>query len=126
MTQLQRLLIDDNGKTVEIYIESDPIPDSAYPPIDPIGDDRPGAKGASDEILIKMEDMQEKITTYARFAIGAFQKLGAAQVEEVTLKFSIKLGGKTGIIFTEGKAEGSMEVNVKCTFPRSTNSPASS
>jgi len=38
-------------------------------------------------------------------------------VEEISLKFGIKLGGKTGIIFTEGSAEGSMEISVKCKFP---------
>jgi Trypsin-co-occurring domain 1 len=114
MSELKRLLIEDNGKILEIYIES-----PAIPPLSVSTDPgkRPGEKGATDEILLKMSEIQEKIQAYANFAIGAFQHLGAAEVEEITLKFGIKLGGKTGIVFTEGSAEGSMEISVKCTFP---------
>jgi hypothetical protein len=94
------------------------------PPAPPVPEarrsgERPGAMGSStDEVLLRMEEIQEKIQTYANFAIGAFQHLGAAEVEEISLKFGIKLGGKTGIIFTEGSAEGSMEISVKCKFPK--------
>jgi hypothetical protein len=105
MSELQRILIEENGKTVEIFVESPPVPAIANPTNT---GKRPGEKGATDEVLLK---------TYANFAIGAFQHLGSAEVEEITLKFGIKLGGKTGIIFTEGSAEGSMEISVKCKFP---------
>jgi Trypsin-co-occurring domain 1 len=120
MSELKRLFIEDNGKTIEIYVESPPTP-----PIPEAvdQDDRPGAMGdATDEVLLRMEEIQEKIQTYAKFAIGAFQHLGAAEVEEISLKFGIKLGGKTGIIFAEGSAEGSMEVSVKCKFPKPSDS----
>ncbi len=111
MSELQRLLIEDNGKTVEIYVES------PLPPEPASTGKRPGEKGVTDDVLLKMGEIQEKIQTYANFAIGAFQHLGSAEVEEITLKFGIKLGGKTGIIFTEGSAEGTMEVSVKCKYP---------
>lgn len=119
MSELKRLLIEDNGKTIEIYVESPPIP----PILEPASTGkRPGVKGLTkgptDEVLLKMTEVQEKIKTYAKFAIDAFQHLGAAEVEEITLKFGIKLGGKTGVIFTEGSAEGSMEVSVTCKFPK--------
>jgi hypothetical protein len=115
MSELKRLLIEENGKTIEIYVESPPIPAVVGP--DNSGK-RPGAKDATDEVLLRMAEVQDKIQTYANFAIGAFQHLGAAEVEEISLKFGIKLGGKTGIIFTEGSAEGSMEISVKCKFPK--------
>jgi Trypsin-co-occurring domain 1 len=118
MSELHRLLIEENGKTLEIYVESPPLP--SIPTSSKTGE-RPGAKSATDEVFLKMAEVQEKILAYANFAIGAFQHLGAAEVEEISLKFGIKLGGKTGIIFTEGSAEGSMEVSVKCKFPK-TNS----
>lgn len=113
MSELQRLVIQENGKTVEIYVE--------VPSISPISEPvkpgkRPGEKGATDEILLKMDEVQKKVKTYANFAIGAFQNLAGAEVEEINLKFGIKLGGKTGVIFTEGSAEGSMEISVKCKF----------
>jgi hypothetical protein len=114
MSELKRLLIEDDGKTVEIFVESPSIPTLPDPPTIA---KRPGEKGATDEILLKMADIQSQIQSYAKFAIGAFQHLGTAEVEEITLKFGIKLGGKTGVIFTEGSAEGSMEISVKCKFP---------
>lgn len=118
MSELNRLLIEQDGKTVEIYVESPPTP--PVPESTDTGK-RPGEKGATtDEILLKMGEVQEKIQTYANFAIGAFQHLGGAEVEEIHLKFGVKLGGKTGVIFTEGSAEGSMEVSVKCKFPADT------
>ena len=121
MAELQRLLIEDDGKTIELYVESPPLPTPSLS--EPMRSHRPGAKGltpgqTTEAILLKMADIQKKIQTYANFAIGAFQHLGSAEVEEMTLKFGIKLGGKTGIIFTEGSAEGSMEVAVKCKFPK--------
>jgi Trypsin-co-occurring domain 1 len=120
MSELKRLLIEDNGKILEVYVESPAIPPLPVTTTDP--GKRPGEKGTTDEILLKMSEIQEKIQAYANFAIGAFQHLAAAEVEEITLKFGIKLGGKTGIIFTEGSAEGSMEVSVKCKFPTTSNS----
>ena len=116
MSELQRLVISENGKTVEIYVEAPPAP--TLPKEHSAIGQRPGEKGATDEILLKLEEVQEKISTYANFAIGAFQKLAGAEVEELNLKFGIKLGGKTGVIFTEGSAEGSMEISVKCKFPK--------
>jgi hypothetical protein len=113
MSELKRLLIQDNGKTVEIFVESPSLPTLS----DTTSATRPSAKGTTDEILLKMADIQSQIQSYAKFAIGAFQHLGTAEVEEITLKFGIKLGGKTGVIFTEGSAEGSMEISVKCKFP---------
>lgn len=115
MSELQRLVIEEDGKTVEIYVEGPPMPST--PPTAPPGQ-RPGEKGATETILLKMDEIQTKVTTYANFAIGAVKNLAGAEVEEITLKFGMKLGGKTGVIFTEGSAEGSMEVSVKCKFPK--------
>jgi Trypsin-co-occurring domain 1 len=118
-SELRRFLIQEGDKEIEIYVESPPLPSLPVDTSTTTGK-RPGAMGPGgkdtvDEVMLRMEEIQEKIQTYAKFAIGAFQHLGAAEVEEISLKF----GGKTGIIFTEGSAEGSMEVSVKCKFPKS-------
>jgi hypothetical protein len=52
-------------------------------------------------------------TNYKDFAI--------AEVQEVNLKFGIKLGGKAGIPFiTKGTAERNLELEIKRTFPTAT------
>jgi hypothetical protein len=58
------------------------------------------------------------IRGYALYALSAFKDFQGAKVEEVTLKFGLKLGGKAGIPYiTEGSAESNLEISVKCTFP---------
>ncbi len=53
------------------------------------------------------------------------KNLAGAEVEEINLKFGMKIGGKAGLpIFTEGTAESNFEVSVKCKFPSaSPNTP---
>ncbi len=119
MSELQRLMIEENGQIVEIYVETPQIADIPEPTNT---GKRSGAKGGTDDVLLKMEEVQSKIQAYANFAIGAFKHLGGAEVEEISLKFGIKLGGKTGIIFTEG----SMEISVKCKFSKEPDKKESS
>ena len=58
-----------------------------------------------------MQKAQELIRDYSEYALNAFKHFTTAEVEEVTLKFGIKLGGKKGIPFvTEGSAEGNLEI----------------
>ncbi|MEH2240805.1 CU044_2847 family protein [Nostoc sp.] len=65
---------------------------------------------------LNIQEFQGKIRNYAKLSVGAFKNLPDA--EEVTVKFGIKLGGKTGIPFlTEGSAESNFEIEVKCKFP---------
>ncbi|MCL1470559.1 hypothetical protein LAY57_07700 [Argonema antarcticum A004/B2] len=76
---------------------------------------------------VNIKDVHKKIRSYTKFVIGAFKDFSDAEVEEVTIKFGIKLGGKTGIPFlTEGSAESNFEIEVKCKFPdphKSQNTP---
>lgn len=108
MSEIKRFLVEDNGETHELFVEIPNIPDI------PSFSQRPGEMGVTEDILIRMQEVQEQIKIYAKFALGAFVKLAEAEVEEITLKFGVKLNGKAGAIFTEGSAEGSMEVQVKC------------
>ena len=69
-------------------------------------------------ILESMQQAQQLIRDYSEYALNAFKNFTTAEVEEVTLKFGIKLGGKKGIPFvTEGSAEGNLEIEIKCKFP---------
>ena len=63
------------------------------------------------------------IRNYAICAVTAFKDFGAAEVEEVTLKFAVKMSGKTGLPYiAEGSAESNLEIQVKCKFPTSSAS----
>ncbi|XZO01819.1 MAG: CU044_2847 family protein [Microcoleus sp.] len=77
-------------------------------------------RGLGSDAMNRMQQAQSLIRNYATHAVTAFKDFGAAEVEEVTLKFSIKMGGKTGIPYiTEGSAESNLEIQVKCKFPKS-------
>jgi hypothetical protein len=68
--------------------------------------------------IAQMHRTQSLIRTCAIQVVNAFRNLGAADVQEVNLKFGVKFGGKAGIPYiTEGSAESNLEVSVKCTFP---------
>lgn len=66
----------------------------------------------------QLDQAREMIRGYTKYAISAFRNFAAAEVQELTLKFGIKLGGKAGIPYiTEGSAESNLEIEVKCKFP---------
>ena len=117
MSEVQRLLIEEDGETYEIYIEANSNPNIQEPSQGNDGK-RPGEKGVSDKVRLNMEKVRKMIRGYAVFAFSAFKDFPTAQVEEVTLKFGVKIGGKSGIPYiTEGSAESSLEVQVKCKYP---------
>jgi hypothetical protein len=72
------------------------------------------------DAINRMQQARLLIRNYATYAVTAFKDFGAAEVEEITLKFGIKMGGKAGIPYiTEGSAESNLEIEVKCKFPKS-------
>lgn len=69
--------------------------------------------------LVQMQKTRQLIRNCALQAVSAFRNFGAAEVQEVNLKFGVKLGGKAGIPYiTEGSTESNLEISVKCTFPK--------
>jgi Trypsin-co-occurring domain 1 len=70
--------------------------------------------------IAQMQKTRLLIRNCARQAVSAFRDFDLAEVEEVNIKFNIKLGGKAGIPYiTEGSAESNLEISVKCTLPKS-------
>jgi hypothetical protein len=109
MSDVEQLVIkDENGEEFTVYIASkEPM---AEPDInEDFRDNLP---------TVDLQKVHNTIRGYATYAIGAFRNLGAAEVEKLTLKFSLKIGGKTGIpMLTEGSAESNFEIQVECKFP---------
>lgn len=115
MSEIERLLVKEDGQEYELFIESKTAPD--LPDSD---DDEPGTRALRS--AVDLQKVHERIRGYTKFAVGAFKNFSEAEVEEITIKFGIKLGGKTGIPFvTEGSAESNFEIEVKCKFPKTPN-----
>lgn len=122
MSELQRLLIEDGNQTYEIFVETKESPPPPPPPSSVPSSGKPGEKGAADAAVVKMQQARQMIRGYATYALSAFKDFGTAEIEEVTLKFGLKIGGKAGIPYiTEGSAESNLEIEVKCKFPNRPN-----
>lgn len=119
MAEVQRLLIEEEGETYEIYVESKENPTIPVAPITQDDDEDDESYGFKPEdAIIKMQQARQMIRGYTLYALSAFKNFGAAEIEEVTLKFGLKLGGSAGIPYiTEGKAESNLEIEVKCKYP---------
>ncbi|MEH2333358.1 CU044_2847 family protein [Nostoc sp.] len=117
MSNIERLIFEEDGEIYTILFESKETP-TVPEVVTPEVDDDKESYGFREEAFVKIEEVHHQIRAYTKYAIGAFKNLGAAEVEEVTLKFGLKIGGKTGIPFvTEGSAESNFEIEVKCKFP---------
>lgn len=112
MSEIERFAFQDKSEVYEITIDEAAVS----------REDSPFAeeRGLGSDAINRMQQARSLIRNYAMYAVTAFKDFGAAEVEEVTLKFSIKMGGKTGIPYiTEGSAESHLEIEVKCKFPKS-------
>ncbi|MEA5467050.1 CU044_2847 family protein [Leptothoe sp. PORK10 BA2] len=116
MTDVDRLVFEDEqGNDYTLFIEAaEPLdlPDSS-PGDDDDDYERMGA--GADIVKVKLSEVHAKLQNYARYAIGAFQNVPFADVEEITLKFGVKISGSTGIpILTHGSVEGDFHIEIKC------------
>ena len=74
--------------------------------------------GIKEDTIARLQDVHKTIRLYTRYAIGAFKNIGDIEVEEVKLKFGLKISGEAGIpILTKASAESNFEIEVKCKFP---------
>lgn len=72
----------------------------------------------TEDVVVKLKEVHGTIRAYARYAIGAFKNLGAAEVEELNLEFGVKIEKKTGLpVLTGVSASADFEIQVKCKFP---------
>jgi Pyruvate/2-oxoacid:ferredoxin oxidoreductase gamma subunit len=110
-------LEDADGTTYTVYIESTEAVDLPDSGIADEGSNRE-SYGLPEDIQSHIKNIHGTIRAYTWYVIGAFKKLAGVEVEEINLKFGMKIGGKAGLpIFTEGTAESNFEVSVKCKFP---------
>ncbi|NJL88508.1 MAG: hypothetical protein HC916_00950 [Coleofasciculaceae cyanobacterium SM2_1_6] len=84
----------------------------------PEADNERETYGVKEDAIARLQDVHEAIRFYTEYAIGAFKNFSDAQVEEITLKFGLKISGEAGMpILTKACAESNFEIQVKCKFP---------
>jgi hypothetical protein len=127
MSEIEHLIIQDGDEAIDVFVQSKTPSELPTPEVSPpAADSEYESYGAKDAVIVQIQDIHKKIRGYTKLALGAFKNFSEAEVEEVTIKFGIKLGGKTGIPFvTEGSAESNFEFEVKCKLPKTQNSQSS-
>lgn len=124
--QIQRLILEDADATYDVLVEATQ-PIQPNQPLDDLESYDPNAKRSltipttlPPEVRVKLADVHRTIQGYTQYAIGAFKNLAIADVEEVNLKFNIKISAEGGIpIIASGKTESDFSIEVKCKFPKS-------
>jgi hypothetical protein len=119
MSEVECLAFEADGEIYQVDTET-VIREVETEPTDSEFEDNPfdEERGLQTDAIAKMQQARQMIRAYTAYAVSAFKDFGAAEVEEITLKFGLKLGGKAGIPYiTEGKAESNLEIEVKCKFP---------
>ncbi|MEH2024773.1 CU044_2847 family protein [Nostoc sp.] len=115
MSEVQQLFFQADGEIEQIEINV-----TATEITDEIEEDDDGIeyKDVRTDAIARMQQARQMIRSYTIYALSAFKDFNTAEIEEVRLKFGIKLGGKAGIPYiTEGSAESNLEIEVKCKFP---------
>jgi hypothetical protein len=126
MSDIEHLIIQDGDEAIGVFVQSKTPSELPTPEASPPADSEYESYGAKDAVIVQIQDIHKKIRGYTKLALGAFTNFSEAEVEEVTIKFGIKLGGKTGIPFvTESSAESNFEFEVKCKLPHSQNNSSS-
>jgi hypothetical protein len=115
----QRLILEDGDTTYDVLIEGTA---PAAPTYVSKGGPEP-TRGmlqttVSPELRVDLAKVHKTIQGYTQYAIGAFKNLSIAEVEEITLKFKLKISAEGGIpMIASGKTESDFEIEVKCKFP---------
>jgi hypothetical protein len=115
MSEVQQLFFQADGEIEQIEINL-----TATEITQEIEEDDDGIeyKDVRTDAIARMQQARQMIRSYTIYALSAFKDFNTAEIEEVRLKFGIKLGGKAGIPYiTEGSAESNLEIEVKCKFP---------
>jgi hypothetical protein len=125
MSNIERVLLKGEGDeilTMLVEVKTPIILPSELPDSSPVDENEKETYGLAEETVAKLKDVHHTIRAYAQYAIGAFRNMGDAEVEELNLKFGLKVAGKAGLpILTEGSAEANFEVEIKCKFPKKPN-----
>lgn len=136
MTALQRLILEDEDTSYDIFVESTasnsaPGIQDDYESYGPSGPNQGGIgkgwDGSTSNTVpaatrVQLQKVHKTIQGYTQYAIGAFKNLAIADVEEINLKFNLKISAEGGMpMLASAKTEADFAIEVKCKFKE--NSP---
>ena len=125
MAKLIPIRLDDN--TV-IYIEA--TEDAIVPDVNfaEPGDEEeeapttrglPSANEAQERAMQSFRAIEGTVRAYTVYTLNAFKDLAVANIDKVTLKFGVEIGGEAGIPYiTKGTAKSNLNIEVECSFPK--------
>ncbi len=122
MTSPQRFIFVDGPTEYEALIDT-PAPSPTSTPTSgliPKGANlnNPPRTTYPETTRVELKKVHDTIRGYTEYAIGAFKNLAVANVEELNLKFKLKISTEGGIpMLASGKTEADFEIEVKCKFP---------
>ena len=123
MSQPQRLIFEDGDNSYEVFIDTAEPVRSIAAVEDEYISKSPTLRGAESiippAVIVELEKVHHTIRGYTQYAIGAFKNLAIAEVEEVKLKFSLKISAAGGLpMIASSKTDADFSIEVKCKFPK--------
>lgn len=74
-------------------------------------------RGLPLDVSQTLDQAQQIIRDCAEYTLNSFRHFAAAEIDEIILKFGIKLGGEAGIPYiAKGTAESNIEIEIKCKY----------
>lgn len=125
MSQQETILFKgDDGKIHELIVdltglETVTVSDDEDSDYDEVRDVRTDA-------IMQMQKAQRMIRTYTGYVLTSFKNFSAGEIDEISLKFGMNLGGGVGLPYiVQGNADSNVEIQIKCKFPnkKSTDQP---
>jgi Trypsin-co-occurring domain 1 len=123
MPQPQRLIFEDANNSYEVFIDT-PEPVRSIESVEDEYISKSPTRGGivstiPEAVRVELESVHHTIRGYTQYAIGAFKNLAIAEVEEVTLKFSLKISAAGGLpMIASTKTDADFAIEVKCKFPK--------
>ncbi|PSB15350.1 hypothetical protein C7B65_24590 [Phormidesmis priestleyi ULC007] len=122
MTKLTPIRLDDDTviyiETTEDAIATIVRPGSAEEEEVPVTRGFPSVVETQKQAIQNFQAIEGTIRAYTTYTLRAFRNLAVANVDKVTLRFGIELGGEAGIPYvTKGTAKSNLNIEVECSFP---------
>ncbi|HEY9811104.1 MAG TPA: CU044_2847 family protein [Halomicronema sp.] len=117
MSQQETILFKgDDGKIHELIvnitdIETVTVSEDEDSDYDEVRDVRTDA-------IMQMQKAQRMIRSYTGYVLTSFKNFSAGEIDEISLKFGMNLGGGVGLPYiVQGNADSNVEIQIKCKFP---------